>query len=206
MHTTAMPSGTRERSAGAGPEATRGSGYPRTIDNGAGERLTFVRRIEDASGDRLEVRSVVAPGAGPPMHVHHFAEEALTVERGRIAYQRPGGQPQYAERGATVVFKPGEAHRFWNPGEEDLRLTGYITPVDNVEYFLTAMYASQRDGKHDRPDPFEAAFLARRYRSEVGVAEVPALVQRLVFPLLVLVGHALGRYRKYAGAPEPVKR
>ena len=103
MSTTAMPGRTRARSAADGPEAANGSGYPRTIDNGAGERLTFVRRIDDAAGERLEVRSVVAPGGGPPMHVHHFQEEALTVERGRIAYQRPGGQPQYAERGATVT-------------------------------------------------------------------------------------------------------
>ena len=30
--------------------------YPHTIENGAGERLTFVRRVEDPAGDRLEGR------------------------------------------------------------------------------------------------------------------------------------------------------
>jgi hypothetical protein len=45
----------------------------------------------------------------------------------------------------TVVFKPGEVHRFWNPGEEDLRCTGYVQPAHNLEYFLTAIYASQRE-------------------------------------------------------------
>ena len=33
---------------------------------------------------------------------------------------------------------------------------------------------------------------------------IPALVQRLVFPILVVVGTLLGRYAKYADAPEPV--
>ena len=177
----------------------------RTIDNEAGERLTFVRRVTDAAGDRLEVESVVEPGGGPPMHVHHLQDEAITVEHGRIAYQRPGEAPQFAERGSTVVFKRGEAHRFWNPGDEDLHLTGQITPAGNVEYFLTAMYAAQREGKRGRPDPFDAAFLTRRYRSEFGMPDVPALVQRLVFPVVVLVGQALGKYRKYADAPEPIR-
>jgi hypothetical protein len=31
-------------------------------------------------------------------------------------------------------------------------------------------------------------------------------VQRIVFPVLVAIGTLLGRYRKYADAPEPVRR
>jgi quercetin dioxygenase-like cupin family protein len=176
--------------------------YPRTIDNGAGERLTFLRR----SGDRLEVESVVEPGSGPPMHAHHHQEEALTVERGRVAYQRPGEEPQFAERGETVVFQPGEAHRFWNPGDEDLHLRGYIEPADNVEYFLSAIYASQAENGGGRPDQFEAAYLATRYRSEIGMVDVPGPVQRFVFPALVAVGRLLRKYDKYAAAPQPVSR
>jgi quercetin dioxygenase-like cupin family protein len=180
--------------------------YPHTIDNGDGERLTFLRRVQNSAGDRLEVENVVKPGSGPPMHVHHYQEEALTVEEGKIGYQRPGEPPQFAERGETVVFAPGEAHRFWNAGEEDLRCTGYIQPADNVEYFLTAIFESQRENGGSRPGPFEAAFLSRRFRSEFGMAEIPALVQRLLFPVLVTVGGLLGKYRRYADAPEPVTR
>ena len=39
-----------------------------------------------------------------------------------------------------------------------------------------------------RPDLFDAAFLARRYRGEFGIAEIPALAQRLVFPAQVAAG------------------
>jgi quercetin dioxygenase-like cupin family protein len=182
------------------------SSYPHTIQNGAGEHLTFVSRVGGPAGDRLEVESVVEPGGGPPMHVHHHQEEALTVEQGTLAYQRPGEPPQFAERGETVVFKPGEAHRFWNPGEDELRCTGYIEPADNVEYFLAAMYESLRENGGRRPDPFEAAFLVRRFRGEFGMAEIPTAVQRFVFPVLVAVGRLLGKYRRYADAPEPVTR
>ena len=180
--------------------------YPHTIDSGGGERLTFVRRIQDSATDRLEVENLVKAGSGPPMHVHHHQDEALTVEQGRVGYERLGEAPQFAGPGETVVFKAGEVHRFWNAGEEDLRCTGQIEPADNLEYFLTAIYASQRENGGHRPGSFEAAFLARRYRTEFGMAEIPALVQRLVFPVQVLLGRLLGKYRKYADAPVPVRR
>ena len=185
---------------------TKNYAHPHTIENGAGERLTFLRLVQDPAGDRLEVENLVTPGSGPPMHVHHHQKEALTVRQGRIGYQRAGGPPGFAGPGETVIFEPGEAHRFWNAGDEDLLCAGYIQPADNVEYFLTALFDSQRGSGRGRPDPFEAAFLMRRYRSEFYMFEIPAAVQRFVFPVVVALGRALGKYGKYADAPEPVRR
>jgi quercetin dioxygenase-like cupin family protein len=158
------------------------------------------------AGDRLEVENVVTPGAGPPMHVHRHQEEALTVREGRLGYQRPGGPEQFAGPGETVAFKPGEAHRFWNAGEGDLRCTAYIEPADNAEYFLTELFESTKRSGGARPDPFDAAFLTRRYRSEFAMVAIPAAVRRLVFPALVAAGRLLGRYGRHADAPEPVRR
>lgn len=129
--------------------------YPHTIENGAGERLTSRRRVPRPSGDRLEVENRVSPGAGPPMHAHLHQEEALTVQEGRIVYQRLGEPEQLAGPGTTAVFKAGEAHKFRNAGQDVLRVTGYIEPADNLQ---------------------------------------------------VAVGRLLGKYRRYAGAPEPVRR
>ena len=179
--------------------------YPHTIDNGAGEQIVFVRRVPGRNGDRLEVENVVKPGTGPPMHVHHFQEEALTVRQGKIGYQRPGEPPRFAGPGETVTFKAGEAHKFWNAGEVDLRCAGYVEPADNIEYFLGALYDSvKRTG--GRPDPFDAAFLITRYRSEFSMLEIPAPVQRIVFPLQVALGRLLGKYRRFQDAPAPVRR
>jgi uncharacterized cupin superfamily protein len=180
--------------------------YPHTIDDGAGERLTFVRRVPGPNGDRLEIQNVVAPGAGPIMHVHHYQDEVVTVQQGRIAYQRLGEQPQFAGPGETVAFKAGEVHRFWNAGDVDLVGTGYIEPADNIEYFLGAIFESRSRSGGDRPNPLDAAFLARRYRSEFGLAEIPAAVQRIVFPVMVAIGTLFGRYAKYSDAPDPVRR
>lgn len=178
--------------------------YPYTIDNGAGERITF-RRVQGEHGERLEGVNRVRPGAGAPMHVHHLQEESFTVEKGLMAYQCPGGKLLYASEGETVVFACGQPHRFWNAGEDELVCRGYMEPVYNAEYLLGALFASTRDNG-GRPSLFDVAFLMSRYRSEFGMLEIPALVQQVVFPLLVKLGLALGRYRKYADAPEPVVR
>jgi len=180
--------------------------YPHTIENGAGERLTFLRRVGDAAGERLEVENVVSPGAGPPMHVHHYQSEALTVTAGRLGWQCPGGEPHFAEVGESVTFRAGEAHRFWNAGDGELRCTGTIEPPDNVEYFLAALYDSQKRSGGRRPGLFDVAFLLTRYRSEFGMLEIPAPVQRIMFPVLVAIGRMLGMYRRYADAPAPVRR
>ena len=180
--------------------------YPHTIDNGIGERLTFLRRVPGKNGDRLEVENEVGPGKGPIMHVHHFQDEGLTVLSGKIGYQRQGEKPQFGGPGDSVAFKAGDAHKFWNAGTEPLRCTGYIEPADNVEYFLSKIYESQRQMQSDQPNAFDAAFLSRRYRNEFAMLEIPSLVQRVVFPILVAIGNVTGKYKKYADAPAAVLR
>ena len=180
--------------------------YPHTIENGAGERLTFLRRVPGRLGDRLEGENVIAPGAGPPMHVHHRQEEGLTVVEGRMGYQRQGGAAQFAGPGETVVFAPGDVHRFWNAGDADLRCTAWVEPADNLEYFLGEIFASMRGNGGKGPHPLDAAYLTRRYRSEFAMLVIPPAVQRVLFPVLVAIGTLLGRYARYADAPVPVRR
>jgi quercetin dioxygenase-like cupin family protein len=180
--------------------------YPHTIENGHGETLSFYRRVSTPQGERVEGNNVVKPGSGPPMHVHFFQEEGFTVVQGRIGYQLMGEAPRYAEAGESLVFPAGVPHKFWNAGDVDLKCNAYVCPPDNVEYFLTQMFDAQKRGSNGRPDMFDAAWLARRYRTEYRMFEVPALVQALVFPVVVLAGTLLGKYRKFADAPEPRRR
>jgi uncharacterized cupin superfamily protein len=179
--------------------------YPHVAENGGGERLVFVRRVRGTAGERVVGENLVSPGSGPPMHVHHLQAEALTVLEGRMGYQRLGEEQRFAGPGEEVVFAAGEAHRFWNAGDHDLR-SAWIEPPDNIEYFLTELFDSTRRNGGRRPHPLDAAFLLTRYRSEFGIPAIPAPVQRFLFPLLVLVGRLSGRYRRYRDAPEPVSR
>ena len=180
--------------------------YPHVLDNGGGETLTFTRQVPGPLGDRLEGDNVVQPGAGPPMHVHYLQREVLTVVEGRMGWQRHGGPPQFAGVGEAAAFEPGDAHRFWNAGDTPLRCAGVIEPADNVEYFLTEIFASTRRNGGKRPGVFDAAYLTRRYRSEFAMLAIPAPVQRIVFPVIVAIGRLLGKYARYAAAPVPVRR
>jgi hypothetical protein len=56
-----------------------------------------------------------------------------------------------------VTFPPGDAHRFWNAGADELVCAGVIRPPDNVEYFLGEIFAStqRRGGKRPAPEPIQ---------------------------------------------------
>lgn len=178
--------------------------YPYTIENGAGEKLTFTHRATYPGGDRVEGGTIVAPGAGPPMHVHYLQEEGFTVLKGRIGYQRGSGPPEYGEAGVSIVFLAGEPHRFWNAGEDDLHCSAYIQPAGNAEYFLSEVFASQLRNGGRRPGLLDIAFLTRRYRTEFAMLAIPAVVQQLVFPVFVALGKLLGTYKRFADAPPPL--
>ncbi len=177
--------------------------YPYTITNGGGESLTFLRRGHDAHGEYLECENCIEPGAGPPMHAHVFQEEGGTVRAGRVGLQRAGEAPRYAGEGESFVFRAGEAHRFWNAGDQPLVVACYIRPPDNIEYFLGALFDSQRRNGGKRPSPLEVALLCRHFQSEFHAMVLPPLAQRLLFPPMALVARGLGRHHRYGGAPEP---
>ena len=179
--------------------------YPHTIENGAGEKLTFLGITHDEhSGDRLQGEIRAQPGSGPPMHIHHLQEEVMIVQSGKLGYQLLGEAPCFGTEGEKVVFAPGIAHRWWNAGTTELHCTGWASPPHNMEFFLTAIYRSMQDSGKGRPGMFDMAFLTR-YRLENEVIAVPGLVRRLVFPVLVVVGKVLGKYKKFKDAPDPIK-
>jgi mannose-6-phosphate isomerase-like protein (cupin superfamily) len=178
--------------------------YPYTIENGHGEALTFLRVVRGPDGDRVDAEGRALPGAGPPMHVHHLQEEAMQVVTGKLGYQVLGEEPKFAGPGELKVFAPGVPHKWWNAGADELVTTGWCKPAYNIEFFLGAIFASMKSTGKGRPSIFDAAYLTTRYRSEYAMLAIPAPVQRIVFPVVVLIGRLLGKYEKYANAPQPV--
>jgi mannose-6-phosphate isomerase-like protein (cupin superfamily) len=176
---------------------------PYTIQNNTGEKLTFLRIVVRAGIEYLEAESETQPNAGPPMHVHHQQDESMTVVSGKLGYQKLKGEKMYAGPGETVLFKAGTPHRFWNAGSEVLHCTGYVSPAANLIYFLSHIFESS-SANGGRPGLFDAAFLLTRYKKEFGMLEVPAPVQKILFPMLLLIGNLMGSNRKFADAPEPV--
>lgn len=176
---------------------------PHTIETTSGEKITFVRIILKDGVEHLEGVNEVKPGAGPPMHVHYTQDESFHVTAGKLGYQTLGEEKKYAGPGETVLFKAGVPHKFWNAGDNMLHCTGYISPPDNIVYFLTQLFKSSNENG-GRPGLFDAAFLLDRYKSEFGLLEIPAFVQKTLFPAVLLLGKLLGKYKKYEDAPPAI--
>src|SRR5215204_3513409 len=65
--------------------------YPHTIENGAGQRITFVRRVQDSAGDCVEVENVVKPGSGP----HRLEAKDIALSRRKNAGGGTLGSPLF---------------------------------------------------------------------------------------------------------------
>jgi quercetin dioxygenase-like cupin family protein len=180
--------------------------YPHVIKNSTGETLTFTQVIQEADGDKVIGENSVMPGSGPPFHIHWLQDEGFTVVKGKIGYQLHGGPEQFATEGESVVFKRGEAHRFWNAGEEILQCSAWVKPAHNFVYFLSAIFAAQNKTGTNRPAMFDAAFLLRRYKSEFDMVDLPVFVKKVIMPVAYFFGKLLGKYKHFKDAPEPVKK
>lgn len=179
--------------------------YPRTIDNGGGEQITFIRFIDNAEGGMIELENKVHPGAGPPMHVHHLQDESLTVIQGKIGAQIFGRKPIFHGPGETVTFMRGEAHRFWNAGEDILLCKGWVKPAHNLEYFLTQIYRSTKANGGKKPSTFDGVYLQSKYKTEFDIIGIPAFVKKVIYPLALSLGKLTGKHHQFDGAPEAVK-
>ena len=108
--------------------------YPHTIDNGHGERMTFL----GIEGDRLRIQSTVDPGAGPPMHVHHLESETVRVRSGRIGIEvRP---PHNMEYFLTQIYASTAAHG----GRPEAFDAAFLLTRYRSEFAMTAIPAPIR--------------------------------------------------------------
>ena len=179
--------------------------YPHQIDNIIGEKLIFQRLEKTADGERLILENFVVPGSGPVMHTHWLQDECLTVVKGRIGYQVADQPAQYAGEGETILFKRGEAHRFWNDGKDILHCKGWIQPANTIVFFLTAIFAAQNKSAKAQPEMFDGAYLMKRYASEYAISGVPGFVKKVIVPVTYYLGKLLGKYKHFENAPEPIK-
>ena len=180
-----------------------GIALPFTIESVNKEKLTFSKLTIRNGVEYLEGENEVQPNSGPPMHLHHKQDECLTVITGIMGYQLLGEEKKYAGPGESVLFKAGKAHKFWNAGTELLRCSAWITPADNVVYFLSEIFkSSNKNG--GRPGMYDAAFLLNRYKSEFAMLDIPEFIQKLVFPAVLFFGNLVGKNKKFSDAPAPI--
>lgn len=178
---------------------------PHTIESGLGEKMIFKEIIKEPDGDKVIIEGHCKPKAGPAMHVHFKQDEALTVVKGKMSYQILGQEPVYCSVGQTATFLRNVPHRFWNAGEDELVISSWVKPVNSIIFFLTALYAAQKKSGSGRPEIFDASYLMTKYKHEYDLPELPSFVKKVIMPTTCLIGRLLGKYKKFNGAPEPLK-
>lgn len=179
--------------------------YPHTIENKHGEKLTFLRIVHEPGGDKLETEGWANPGAGPLTHVHWKQDESLTVISGKMATQIPGQEPVYYGPEETVTFLRGTWHHFWNAGDDELHIKGWITPPNNIVYFLTELYKAIDNGKNNRPELSRISFIMMKYRSEFEAQGFPAIVKKVIMSINYFFGKISGAHKRFKDAPAPLK-
>ena len=174
------------------------------LENRHTGEILELRRARDAEGQLVMlIDGSLPPGKdGPPPHIHFFENEAGNVKTGTFG-TRVGGKTKIVPVGESAVFPAGVAHSWWNAGEGGLEVSGQVRPVVDLDRYLQAIFAVLNASASGRPSIFYLAHTLWRHRRTQAMAMAPQLLQRLVLPVVVLIGHVLGKYRgdKWPGSP-----
>jgi quercetin dioxygenase-like cupin family protein len=178
-------------------------GWLTATNRHTGERLLMRRLLRDGEMC-LEMKGTLPPNQdGPPLHRHFGEHEEGTVIAGTLGGEVDGVKIR-VEQGGLVRLPMGSAHRWWNGGTEALQFDGFVTPVVDLDRFLSAIFDVINSGPAHRPPVFYMAHLLWRHRKTQTVLIAPQWIQALLFPTIVLVGTLLGRYRgtDWPGCPD----
>lgn len=164
-----------------------------------GEKAMIVESAEETGGARIVSDLAVEAGGFVPggEHVHDHCAEHFEVQAGRMAFLIGGGQRTLAV-GEQATVPPGTWHRWWNPGEEEVRARVRVEPALRFADAILAFWGLCADGHTNaegRPSPLYGALLATRYRTELRFRQPPDAVQRLAFPLLAALARRRGLER-----------
>lgn len=168
--------------------------------NKNGETLIITKYGAETGGQLTEFEGMEEPGIGPPMHVHFKQEEKVKVIKGKMRIKTMTKEFSLSE-GQEYTFAAGEAHQFWNEGDQTMHYSGHVKPSNNYEYFIKHIYQSSNEANDDKPSPFDAAFLLTKYKSEMDMLVIPKPVKLIVFPILLAIGRLTGKFKKFADAP-----
>jgi len=137
------------------------------------------------------------------MHAHFQQGEEVRVKAGTLGAQL-GKEKIVVPAGGTAAFPAGAAHAWWNAGEDLLELSGRAVPAADLDRYLQGLIAVLNAGAPGKPSIFYLAHVLWRHRHTQAVMVPPPAVQRIVFPVVLLIGRILGKYRgdAWPGSPE----
>jgi quercetin dioxygenase-like cupin family protein len=106
---------------------------------GPGDRITFLITGAETGGAFFLGMTHVAPGGGPPPHIHEREDESFYVLHGTLAIN-VSGKEIMASAGDFVHIPRGTVHCFKNVGEMTAQALVLGTPAGIEHFFAEAFY------------------------------------------------------------------
>ena len=160
-----------------------------------GEWLEFERgEGEDGTEELRMTGSLLAHREGPPPHLHFEEDEHVEVVSGRASVLLDGERLEL-EAGQRISFPRGSLHTWWNDGDDDVVIRGVATPLIDLDRYLQAVFEVLDAGPPNRPPVFYMAHVMHRHRRTQLTPVIPRAIQRVLLPVVVLLGTILGKYR-----------
>jgi mannose-6-phosphate isomerase-like protein (cupin superfamily) len=187
-----------------------------TIENPVtGERVRWIETAQSTGGELLAADLYVRPAAAVGLaHRHVRQEERFAVGSGTAGFEM-AGEARMVGRGDEVTIPIGVAHRWWNAGQDELRVRMELRPALDTETFFETFFGLARDGKTNAkakgmPGLLQIAVLFRELGDSCPQpVKPPPGVQRGVFGVLAPIGRLVGRravYPKYSPRHQSLAR
>jgi len=172
-----------------------------------GETITFLATSADTDGEAVVIETVVQPdGFVAAAHVHPSQSERFAVAEGTLAL-KVDGKEMTLEAGDVAIVEPGQAHKFWNAGDEPVRFVCEVRPALQFESLLETMFELAADGKTNKkgmPNPLRLAVIAKAHFDTVQLPFPPAWMQAAGLAVGASLGKLLGYEATYEGKDEQV--
>jgi quercetin dioxygenase-like cupin family protein len=126
------------------PYVAMAAGEGTMIRNPVGGDVTFKVRAPETGGTMTVLETLVAPGDGPPLHVHSSEEEILYVLEGDVRF-RLGEEERRLSPGGVVFVARGTPHCFQNAGTTPARMLVVFTPSGMERFFEAIAEAGRTD-------------------------------------------------------------
>jgi Cupin domain len=174
------------------------------LENRRTGEILRMRRMRVPDGQTaLAIEGSLPPRiGGPPAHLHFQQREEGIVKAGSLG-ARLGKKEIVVPAGGTAIFPAGVVHAWWNAGDDLLEFSGRAIPAGDLDCFLQALFAVLNASPSGRPSIFYLVHVLWRHRHTQAVTLPPRIIQQIVFPLILLVGRVLGKYRgdSWPGSP-----
>jgi quercetin dioxygenase-like cupin family protein len=171
--------------------------------------MTFLETAAETGGDRVVIELRADPGGSvAAAHVHPSQWETFEVVAGTLGAKVAGRKAEIGA-GQTLDVAPGEAHTWWNAGDDELVFRCAISPALQFESLIETMFSLAADGKTNgkgMPNPFRLAVIAKAHFDTVRLPVVPAWMQRTALTMGAPFGKAIGYGPTYAAEQTGLER